>query len=102
MDYFKTKKTLRDHLVELTKTMDKDEFAIIAISNESPARIQPFVKMTKMDYTVTSIQQPLPAPYRYVNAIPSSCFIDKQGNIKLATAGIVPIDDIKAILKAPR
>jgi hypothetical protein len=42
----------------------------------------------------------MPAPYSGVEFIPSSFFIDPQGNVKLAVRGIVPTEDAKAILQA--
>jgi len=87
-------------LVKLTNTMDREEFVIIAVSSEPASTVKAFVKMAKINYTAVSMQRPLPAPYASVDAIPSSCFIDKQGNIKIATVGVLPIDEVRAILKA--
>ena len=38
--------------------------------------------------------------FRREKYVPSTFFIDPQGNIKLATTGMIPLGDIKAILRA--
>jgi hypothetical protein len=53
-----------------------------------------------MNYTVLIDQGNLPGPYNTINAIPSSFFIDPEGKIKLATAGLLSLEEIKAILEA--
>jgi len=86
-------------LIELRNAFSKDKLAMLAISNEGPALVKTFAAQQKINYTVFSNQQALPAPFNLVNAIPCSFFIDPQGNIKLATVGLLPLSDMKAILQ---
>jgi len=88
------------HLIELRKTVSEDDLAMLAISNESPALVRTFVEQAKMNYTILMDQGSLPGPYNTISAIPSGFFIDRQGKIKLATTGLVSLDEIKAILDA--
>lgn len=90
------------HLLELRQNTPADELAIIAISNEPPATLKEFTARKNLNYTVTSVQHPLPAPYNVVRAIPTSFFIGKQGNIKLIAQGLVSTTDSKAILNAAK
>ena len=87
-------------LIELRKTVSEDDLAMLAISNESPALVGKFVEQAKMNYTVLIDRGGLPDPYNTISAIPSGFFIDRQGKIKLATTGLVSLDEIKAILDA--
>ena len=88
------------HLIELRKTVSEDDLAMLAISNESPALVRTFVEQAKMNYTILMDQGSLPGPYNTISAIPSGFFIDRQGKIKLATTGLVSLNEIKAILDA--
>ncbi len=86
-------------LIELRNTIGEDKLAMLAISNEGPALVKAFATRQKINYTVFSSQQDLPAPFNLVNAIPCSFFIDPEGKIKLATVGLLPLSDMKAILQ---
>jgi peroxiredoxin len=88
------------HLIELRKTISEDDLAMLAISNESPALVKSFVAKAKMNYTILMDQGSLPGPYNTISAIPSGFFIDRQGKIKLATTGLVSLDEIKAVFDA--
>jgi hypothetical protein len=88
------------HLIELRKAIDPDKLAILAISNEQAGLVKSFVERAKINYTILLDQGGLPSPYKGVNAIPSSFFIDSEGKIKLATSGLISLEEIKSILKA--
>jgi len=88
------------HLIALRNIISKDKLAMLAISNEQPERVKTFVSERKLNYTVLLNPQNMPEPYSYVNAIPSSFFIDPNGRIKLATTGLLSLPEIKAILQA--
>ncbi|MGD2094986.1 MAG: TlpA disulfide reductase family protein [Phycisphaerales bacterium] len=88
------------HLIELRKAIDPDKLAMLAISNEQAGLVKSFVEQAKINYTVLLDRGNLPGPYNGVNAIPSSFFIDSKGKIKLATSGLISLEEIKAILKA--
>jgi peroxiredoxin len=88
-------------LIELRKTVSEDKLAMLAISNEHPASVKKFVADQKINYTVLlSNPRTMPGPFNTVNAIPCSFFIDAKGKIKLATVGMLSLDEIKAILRA--
>jgi peroxiredoxin len=87
-------------LIELRKTVSQDELAMLAVSNESPGLVKSFVDQAKMNYTILIDPGTLPAPYNTISGIPSGFFIDRQGKVKLATTGIVSLDEIKAIFEA--
>lgn len=88
------------HLIELRETISEDKLAMLAVSDERPQRVKNFVPKAKINYTVLLNQGALPGPYNTIKAIPSSFFIDPQGKIKLATMGLISLDEIKAILQA--
>jgi len=94
-------------LIELRNTVSEDDLAILAISNENPSVVKNFVTLAKMNYTI--LLDPgvlrkeslgLPRPYNTIRAIPSSFFVDSGGKIKLGSAGMVSLDEIKAIFEA--
>jgi peroxiredoxin len=89
------------HLKELRETTSEDELAMLAISNERPGLVRSFAERAEMNYTVLTNQRAtMPSPYDQVNAIPSSFFIGPEGRIKLGTAGLISLEEIKAILEA--
>jgi peroxiredoxin len=88
------------NLIELRKTVSENDFAMLAISKERLDLVKYFVERAKINYTVLIDQNNLPGPYNTINAIPSSFFIDPEGKIKLATAGLLSLKEIKAILEA--
>ncbi len=87
-------------LIELRDKTGTDELAVLAISDENEALVKPFAQQTKMNYTVISAPYRLPEPFSNIRGLPSSCFIDKQGKIKLATAGVLSLPEFQAILRA--
>ena len=94
-------------LIELRKTTDEDKLAMLAISYittmppNTTERVKGMVEQRKLNYTVISVDvSEVSAPYNQVRGIPCSIFIDPEGKIKLATVGVLPLDEIKAILQA--
>lgn len=89
------------HLIELRKEMGKDDLAIIAISNEDMGTLKAFVNNKGINYSVVSVANTtLPNPFADVTSIPTTFYIDRNGQIKLVAVGLVELDDTKAILKA--
>ena len=86
--------------IELRNTVGQDKLAMLAISPENPTLLERFVAQQKMNYTVISNPGTMPMPYSLVQYVPSAFFIDREGKIKLATTGLIPLDDIKAVLRA--
>ncbi len=89
------------HLIKLRKQLTGDELVILAMSNESDEDLKKFAAAKEINYSVVSLAgKALPEPYSNVRSIPTNFFIDKNGNIKLAALGLVPLEDSKAILEA--
>ncbi len=89
------------HLIALRNTISEDKLAMLAISSEPPALVKRFAAKGKINYTVFSVNtRAMPAPFRNIASIPCNFFIDPDGKIKLATSGLLPLGDIKAILQA--
>ncbi len=88
------------HLKELREAFARDKLAILSISNEKPDIVKAFVNEHGINYTVLLNPGELPAPFGEVTSIPSSFFVDPEGNIKLAVVGMVPSSDAKAIVQA--
>ncbi|MDH7598019.1 MAG: redoxin domain-containing protein [Sedimentisphaerales bacterium] len=92
-------------LIELRKAVPEGELTILALSFVDPDNteqmIRAFAEQNKINYVVAAVdKKALPEPYSAVSAIPSAFFIGKDGTLKLATIGVVPLADMMAILKA--
>ncbi len=96
------------HLIELKKTISEDNLAMLAISyidpRNTPEAVKKFVAANPtVNYTVTATEMStMPRPYNLINGIPCSFFIDPNGKIKLATEGLIPLAQMKAIIEADR
>jgi peroxiredoxin len=95
------------HLIALRNLISEDKLAMLAISYkstfplETAEKVKNFVKQNKINYTVFSTDANiLPSPFNHISGIPCSFFIDSKGKIKLATEGLLSLDEIKAILQA--
>jgi thiol-disulfide isomerase/thioredoxin len=88
------------HLIELRNSVGKDELAMIAISDENPQLVKDFASRKSLNYTVVGGRIPLPPPFAYARALPTSFFIDKTGNVKLVAEGMMTESEAKAILLA--
>jgi len=87
------------HLIELRKALAEDKLAILAISNEEPERLKQFAESKGINYTVASLgNDNLPEPFASVASIPTTFFIDPNGNIKFAAVGLVSLKDAKVII----
>jgi peroxiredoxin len=95
------------HLIALRNTIGEDKLAMLAISYksahppETTEKVKNFVKQNKINYTVFSTDAvTLPPLFGRVSTIPCSFFINPEGKIKLATEGLLSLDEIRAILQA--
>ena len=90
-------------LIKFRNEVPEEELAILGLSNERPSTIRQFAAKNKINYIVFS-KHPyaLPSPYNSVQGLPFNVFIDKQGKVKTAAEGALPIEDVKAIIKAKR
>jgi peroxiredoxin len=94
-------------LIALRNIITEDKLAMLAISYissfppETTEKVKNFVEQNKINYTVFSVDPGvMPSPFNSISGIPSSFFIDSEGKIKLATQGLLSLDEIKAILQA--
>ena len=68
---------------------------------ETPEKVKNFVEQAKINYTVFSVDAAaMPSPFNRISSIPCSFFINPEGEIKLATEGLLSLGEIKAILQA--
>jgi len=95
------------HLKELRETFSKDKLAILSMSYISSyppntaKMIKDFAVEKKLNYTVFAVESGNAGyPYDNVNGIPTCFFIDSEGKIKVVTSGLMPLNDLKAILEA--
>jgi len=93
------------HLIELRQSADAKDVVILAVSDEKADHVKSFVERKKINYTVLLEDRPMPEPFGVkriyqTTGIPGGFFIDAKGNIRLATAGLLSLDEIKAILDA--
>lgn len=86
------------HLKQIRKDIGPDKLEIIAISSENTDLIKRFVKANDINYTTTSVQYQLPAPFSYVESLPTTFYVNEQGNIELIVVGVVSAETAKAIL----
>jgi len=94
------------HLMELRKTVSEDKLAIMALSYVSSyppntaKMIKDFADAKELNYTVLPVgSDGAGTLYDSVNSLPTVFFIDTEGKMKIATSGLMPLDDFKAILE---
>jgi cytochrome c-type biogenesis protein len=95
-------------LIELRKQIGENKLVILGISyidqRNTPERIRNFVASNPaINYPVTATSPAtMPKPYNLISGIPCSFFIAPDGKIKLATEGMIPLPQMKAIIEAER
>lgn len=92
-------------LIELRRTIGESKLAILAISGDKPDVAKKFVADRGINYTVLLDKGNMPEPFGFMRiysrtGVPCSFFIGPDGKIKLATSGLLPLDDMRAILQA--
>jgi len=85
---------------ELRSAYPQDKLAILAISSEPAALVKKAAEEQGINYTVLTSSGDLPAPFDQVEMVPSSFFVDPDGNFKVAINGMVPVKDAKDIVQA--
>jgi peroxiredoxin len=94
------------HLIELRKQIGEDKLVMLGISCIDPRNtteaVRKFITANPViNYPITSTDEAaLPGPYNSIHSIPSSFFIAPDGKIKLATEGMIPFPQMKAIIEA--
>lgn len=91
-------------LVKLRNDLAEDKLTMLAISAEKADLLTRFVEQ-KINYTVLVDTGNMPAPFGFMriyetSGVPCSFFIDSEGNIILATSGLISLSDLKAIIEA--
>ena len=95
-------------IIELRKQISEDKLIILGISyidqRNTTEAVRKFITANPViSYPVTSTDSAtMPMPYNLINSIPSSFFIAPDGKIKLATEGMIPFVQMKAIIEAER
>ena len=90
-----------EHLKELTDKYSDSELKILAISTETEGEgtVKKFAEKKDVNYTMAWMEHhKLPAPYVNARALPSAFFIDKNGNFKLITQGMMDTESIEAVI----
>jgi len=87
------------HFIQLRKEFPGEQLVIIGISDESPDTLKPFVKKKGINYPIASAKD-LPEPFKSIQAIPSTFFIDRKGVIQSIAVGGREYADIKELALA--
>jgi len=87
------------HFVKLQNETSRDELVIIGISDEQEDTLKPFVKKKGINYPIASAKD-LPEPFKSIQAIPTTFFIDRKGVIQSIAVGGREYSDIKAMALA--
>jgi peroxiredoxin len=82
------------HFIKLRNEVSSDELVIVGISSEDTATLNAFVKKHGVNYLIASADD-LPAPYKDVQSIPTTFFIDRNGVIQQVLVGYHEFDDLK-------
>jgi peroxiredoxin len=84
------------HFAKLYTDSSREDLQIIGISTEDETTVRNFAVQKKINYPVASITD-LPVPYKDVQYIPTTFFIDRDGLIKSIAMGYRDFDDLKSI-----
>lgn len=87
------------HLNQLYGDTSRDDLVILGISDEDEGTLKPFVKAKGINYLVASAKE-LPAPYKDVQVIPTTFFIDRKGVIQSVLRGYHDLDQLKELALA--
>jgi len=92
-------------LRQLHQSLNNKNVVLLAVAAEELKVVKAFVDRQVIDYTVLLEKGNPPAPFGVgrlygSTGLPGAFFIDGAGLIRLGTAGVVPLDDMKAILDA--
>src|SRR5438477_273138 len=76
----------RPHLIKLQNETTRDELVVVGISKEDEMTLKTFVKTKGVNYPIASATD-LPSPYKDVQAVPTTFFIDRKGVIQSVVVG---------------
>lgn len=77
--------------VEFEKTYKDRGFAVLGVSSDEGgwADVRPYMESRKMNYRVALEDQKMPAPYKDIEALPTTYLIDRQGRVAKVHTGLV-------------
>jgi peroxiredoxin len=74
------------HFIQLTKESNANDLVIVGISNEEKNILSQFIKEKGINYSIASSTD-LPSPYKDVESIPTTFFVDRNGVIQTVFQG---------------
>lgn len=79
---------------EFEKTYKDRGFAVLGVSSDEGGwpTVRPYMESRKMNYRVALDDNQMPAPYKDIEALPTSYLIDRQGRIAKIHTGLVSRD----------
>jgi len=83
------------HFIQLHNETSRENLVIVGISSEEEGKLKPFVKKHGVSYLIASADG-LPSPYKDVQSIPTTFFIDRQGVIQSILVGYHDLKELKA------
>ena len=83
------------HFIKLRNEASTDELVLVGISTEDVDTLKAFVKKQGVNYPIAS-KDKLPSPYKDVEGIPTTFFIDRQGVIQNVFVGYHEFATLKA------
>ncbi len=90
------------NLAEFASTAPADQVLVIGISNESRSVLEDFARGRDLPFPIVSADgASLPSPYRDVDAIPTTFFIDRNGLIQFIHRGYLESAKLRAWGLAP-
>jgi len=85
------------HFVRLVNNSGTNDLMVIGISSEAKDRLAKFVKEKGINYSIASAEEKdLPSPYKDVQAIPTTFFVDRNGVIQTVFQGYHDYEALKA------
>jgi thiol-disulfide isomerase/thioredoxin len=88
-------------LIKLRSEVSPEKLAMLAISYEQSETVRRFLSQRPVNYTVIATPpNMMPPPFRFIDAIPTTLFIDKDGVIRLASEGFLLPNELTMILRA--
>lgn len=87
------------HFIRLQRETSRDDLEIIGISREEVETLKNFVAAKGVSYTIAR-PTTLPSPYRSIQAIPTTFFIDRKGVIQKVLVGSQTLQTLKALALA--
>jgi peroxiredoxin len=82
------------HFIQLVKESNADDLVIVGISNEEKDVLSKFIKEKGINYSVAS-SSGLPSPYKDVESIPTTFFVDRNGVIQTVFQGYRDYEALK-------